>query len=110
MLESGGETFVAMPLQAFAMSMGCMRAAEDLVQFLEVRSAIGRLSISGGDELETLLGWMSGWRPETLPHEAGARVQVRPRSIHTDELLGAQWGGPDGWREYLFRVSKAIHA
>lgn len=109
MVESEVSPFAAMPLQSFAMALGCLRSPRDLADFLNIRAAIGALQISGGDELEILLGWMSGWRANTLPREPGAKVQVRPYSIQTDDLLNARWNGVDEWRQFLFRVSEAIH-
>lgn len=109
MAESGVESFVAMPLHAFAMAAGCVRSPSELKDFLDVRFALGAASVSGGDELEVLLGWLSGWKPETIPQEPGSKVMVRPYAIDTDSLISAKWTGANAWREYLFEASSAIH-
>lgn len=48
MVESGVDAFIAMPIHAFAMALGCMRSPAELGDFLSVRAAIGEARASGG--------------------------------------------------------------
>jgi hypothetical protein len=110
MIENGDGAFAAFPVHAFAAVLGAMITPSDLASFLSLRTRMGDLSMSGGDELETLLGWLSGWRSETLPDEPHSKVQVRPYSLETDDLVMAEWISAGVWREYLRERSTAVHA
>ncbi|WP_336641245.1 hypothetical protein [Microbacterium sp. USHLN272] len=110
MVESGVPAFIAMPLQAFTIFLGCLRSADDLKSFMRLRNDMGAAGISGGDELEFLLGWMSGWTPESFPRVDGAIIQVRPYFIETHNQISASWEDVESWRQLLFEVSKPVHA
>jgi hypothetical protein len=109
MTESGEDAFDVLPIQAFAMALGCVRSPADFIDFLELRSAIGMRGVSGGDELEILLGWITGTRAVDVPSEPGPRIQFRPYAINVDSLLAVDWVGTKSWREYLVASSRAIH-
>jgi hypothetical protein len=109
MTESGSDAFHVLPIQAFAMALGCVESPTDFADFLKLRAAIGSRQVSGGDELEIILGWISGTRAADVPAEPGAKIQFRPYSIGTDSLLTAEWTNRNEWRRYLLAASRAIH-
>jgi len=109
MVESGTDAFAVLPIQAFAMVLGCVESPAELSEYLKLRTAIGFRQVSGGDELEIVLGWLSGTRAEDIPDDAAAKVQFRPYSIDTDSLLAIEWADRSAWRRYLIRASRAIH-